>query len=731
MQGEGYSVPRRKTWDRSGVVSALRETEGRNEALADDRVSLHPPPALALAFLLRVRDGSSRPALPAGWVQAVRRWRRQVDPSYREYLKVLQEKNRMLRALRAKDEEARRAQAARERGFETNFAGANQDRIRLKEERAQGAPGSGAPRAARGPAAGGYAAAARARRVWQQGSVHIQTARGSVLRLAPPSREQTRESMQWLVSAEGRDWLETGEGQDWLAQDAGGAEAEAEAEAETETETEADEVDETVGGAAAQGGSGEGAPAGAARDHPGDLVAAAGLGNALRIIAATLAFNGLSAQEGFAEFDLDQDGLVLPAPLPSFLPPPSCAPPRSRRPADQRSADGAGGDVGQVSEADLAGVVESLGMEVSAEECAALAAALGGEGGGGAELGAWVRALAAVDPSAELRDRGIVEPPGRAAAAAAAEAAAAAPISSSAGAAAPAAPAVGAVDAFAASAETEVEAPPEAAAPGGWAGPSPVGECIRAGVLPEGPSRRMATVRESAGSVRSSRSVAARRSPEASVAGGDAGHSSIATEEVCSEDGYSDGFEDETFDLGGEASLSAGGAGGERGVDSGGGQAPARRSGEGGLGRRAAPAGSVAPRDALDWARGAAAAPEVVEEVDGLAEDDPEEEGGAGAGGGEESLEEELADEDAADEDGAAAFEASAERHEAVWAASARGAGRDKLRAVASAGAVRAAGAAGAAGAARAASAWATGRSAAGGCEEVMAAVLAPPPFPY
>ena len=54
------------------------------------------------------------------------------------------------------------------------------------------------------------------------------------------------------------------------------------------------------------------------------------------------------------------------------------------------------------------------------------------------------------------------------------------------------------------------------------------------------------------------------------MAGGDAGHSSIATEEVCSEDGYSDSFEDETFDLGGEASLSGGGAGGERGVDSGG-----------------------------------------------------------------------------------------------------------------------------------------------------------------
>lgn len=41
-----------------------------------------------------------------------------------------------------------------------------------------------------------------------QGSVHIQTERGSVVVLQPPGKNQLRESMQWLESDEGMGWLE-------------------------------------------------------------------------------------------------------------------------------------------------------------------------------------------------------------------------------------------------------------------------------------------------------------------------------------------------------------------------------------------------------------------------------------------------------------------------------------------------------------------------------------------
>ena len=212
-----------------------------------------------------------------------------MDPSYREYLRVLQEKNRMIKALRAKEAESNNVQAQRERGFETNFAGANMDRIRLKEERSQGGS-SARSRPPRAGEASGGAHAPRERKGWTQGSVHIQTERGSVLRLAPPSRQQTRESMQWLVSTEGRAWLETGEGQDWLE--------EADEETGGDEEERGDEVADDYE-------DGNGARAGGAQGEWGQE---GGEGRALRIIAATLEFNSLSPEEGFSEFDLDQDG---------------------------------------------------------------------------------------------------------------------------------------------------------------------------------------------------------------------------------------------------------------------------------------------------------------------------------------------------------------------------------------------------------------------------------------
>jgi hypothetical protein len=139
-----------------------------------------------------------------------------VDPSYREYLAVLQEKNRILKELRKKEEDRLAAISERERGFDLNFKGANEDRIRRKQER-ELKTGARAPRA--GSAGARHRAdtgAPHGRSKWHKGSVHIQTMRGSLVRLAAPQGAQTRESMQWLVSDEGRSWLETDDGQDWL-----------------------------------------------------------------------------------------------------------------------------------------------------------------------------------------------------------------------------------------------------------------------------------------------------------------------------------------------------------------------------------------------------------------------------------------------------------------------------------------------------------------------------------
>ncbi|EKX52364.1 hypothetical protein GUITHDRAFT_134046 [Guillardia theta CCMP2712] len=157
---------RRKTWDRTGQAVNIKDTDVKSDSLAG----------------------------------------KGVDPSYREYLAVLQEKNRILRELRKKEEKKKEALAQRERGFEVNFLGANEERIRKKQENDKG---GGALRK-------DQRSNVRQRSAWQKGSIQIQTMRGSVIRLAPPSMEQTRESMQWLVSEEGRTWLETEQGQDWL-----------------------------------------------------------------------------------------------------------------------------------------------------------------------------------------------------------------------------------------------------------------------------------------------------------------------------------------------------------------------------------------------------------------------------------------------------------------------------------------------------------------------------------
>ena len=54
MNPDGGGAPRRKTWDRGGSAPAPRETEGRNEALADDGVDLLP----ILTFLTHCKDGA-------------------------------------------------------------------------------------------------------------------------------------------------------------------------------------------------------------------------------------------------------------------------------------------------------------------------------------------------------------------------------------------------------------------------------------------------------------------------------------------------------------------------------------------------------------------------------------------------------------------------------------------------------------------------------------------------
>jgi len=217
----------RRTWAAAGSIHLKEDAERRNEALSAQGV----------------------------------------DPSYREYLAVLQEKNRIMKELRKKEEDRQAAISERERGFDLNFKGANEDRIRRKQEREQAA-GSRAPRAgsagARHGAVDGAGAPRLPRSAWHKGSVHIQTIRGSVVRLAPPKGAQTRESMQWLVSEEGRSWLETEDGQDWL-EGQGGDEGE-------------------VPSKQVQG--------------------------ALALVKATLKYNGLSVEDGFAEFDSDGDGRI-------------------------------------------------------------------------------------------------------------------------------------------------------------------------------------------------------------------------------------------------------------------------------------------------------------------------------------------------------------------------------------------------------------------------------------
>ena len=79
------------------------------------------------------------------------------------------------------------------------------------KERERGSGSKGQP--LRGPVRGGIGGGGkwgrtRARSQWMQGSVHIQTERGSLIILRPPGRDQMRESIQWLQSDEGQGWLE-------------------------------------------------------------------------------------------------------------------------------------------------------------------------------------------------------------------------------------------------------------------------------------------------------------------------------------------------------------------------------------------------------------------------------------------------------------------------------------------------------------------------------------------
>lgn len=162
----------RRTWAAAGSIHLKEDAERRNEALSAQGV----------------------------------------DPSYLEYLAVLQEKNRIMKELRKKEEDRQAAIFERERGFDLNFKGANEDRIRRKQEREQAAGSRVGSAGARHGAVAGAGAPRLPRSAWHKGSVHIQTIRGSVVRLAPPKGAQTRESMQWLVSEEGRSWLETDDG---------------------------------------------------------------------------------------------------------------------------------------------------------------------------------------------------------------------------------------------------------------------------------------------------------------------------------------------------------------------------------------------------------------------------------------------------------------------------------------------------------------------------------------
>ncbi len=131
-----------------------------------------------------------------------------VDPSYREYLAVMQEKNRILKEFRRKEEDRQAALLERERGFELNFTGANEERLRLKEKQ-QGTSKRAPLRGPMGAAVSGAQGKLKGpRSQWMMGSVHILTERGSVVVLQPPGKNQQRESMQWLMSEEGRGWLE-------------------------------------------------------------------------------------------------------------------------------------------------------------------------------------------------------------------------------------------------------------------------------------------------------------------------------------------------------------------------------------------------------------------------------------------------------------------------------------------------------------------------------------------
>ena len=82
-----------------------------------------------------------------------------------------------------------------------------QDRLKMKERERAGSRGQPLRGAVRGGGVG-KAGRTRARSQWMQGSVHIQTERGSVVILRPPGKDQLRESIQWLQSDEGQGWLE-------------------------------------------------------------------------------------------------------------------------------------------------------------------------------------------------------------------------------------------------------------------------------------------------------------------------------------------------------------------------------------------------------------------------------------------------------------------------------------------------------------------------------------------
>ena len=86
----------------------------------------HPPPCGGVLTRCRMVRSLVFLRVPQG-----------VDPSYREYLAVLQEKNRILKELRKKEEDRVAALTERERNFDLNFKGANEDRIKRKQEQEQ------------------------------------------------------------------------------------------------------------------------------------------------------------------------------------------------------------------------------------------------------------------------------------------------------------------------------------------------------------------------------------------------------------------------------------------------------------------------------------------------------------------------------------------------------------------------------------------------------------------